>query len=76
MYVDTHNHKVHRFIMNMQLNLQHDLLRRCDHTLTAIALAPGLTEVVMFGGDTRTSQGSYRPVAETYLFTFGKLIRN
>ena len=55
----------------MQLTLPDDIQsKRCGHSVTAISLAPGVTEVTMFGGSS-----SHRPndcIAATTIISFGE----
>ena len=55
-----------------QITLPDDIQSaRCGHSVTAISLAPGLTEVTMFGGSSSTQ--SKDCIAATTIITFGEL---
>ena len=58
-----------------QLTLPDDNIpsTRRRHSVTAISLAPGLTEVTMFGGSTSVNDHSRIALALTTIMTFGEL---
>ena len=67
-------------IYTMQLTLPDDILStRWVHSVTAISLAPGLTEVTMFGGSNSPHHLVYEREAQstckaaTVVITFGEL---
>lgn len=48
---------------------------RAGHSLTALSVGPGLTEVLQFGGSPKGSMGSYETqpkMAETTILHFSK----
>ena len=57
--------------MYMQVTLSEDMQPRDLHTATAFSLAPGLTEVAMFGGSPKRVPGQPR-IAETTVLQFGE----
>lgn len=64
-------------IFVLQIILPESTLLRAGHSATSVVLAPGLTEVVVFGGcpecDYSTRYDLDEPkIAETVIYTFGK----
>ena len=59
----------------MQLTLPHNIQStRWGHSVTAISLAPGLTEVTMFGGSSSLhSNDCIAAAATTIILSFGEL---
>ena len=59
----------------LQLPLPDGVLPRAGHSITAVELAPGLTEVTFFGGvthyDPKKSLTDQPMVAETVVMSFG-----
>jgi hypothetical protein len=67
-----------KLILFLQIALPESTLLRGGHSATSVVLAPGLTEVVVFGGcpecDYSTRNDLDEPkIAETVIYSFGKL---
>ncbi len=54
---------------SMQVTPPESIESRCVHSTTATSLGPGLTEVLMFGGERKFKED---PIAETTILRFGE----
>ena len=55
---------------HLQVTPPESVRGRCDHSITATSLGPGLTEVLMFGGEVEGLSGDL--IAETIILRFGE----
>ena len=67
MYITHPSMSVHS--SHLQVTPPESVRGRCDHSITATSLGPGLTEVLMFGGQLKLLGA---PIAETTILRFGE----
>ena len=68
MYISHSSMSVHS--SHLQVTPPESVRGRLGHSITATSLGPGLTEVLMFGGQLKWPVGA--PIAETTILRFGE----
>ena len=68
MYITHPSMSVHS--SHLQVTPPESVRGRWGHSITATSLGPGLTEVLMFGGELKYAGGD--PIAETTILRFGE----
>ncbi len=60
------------YILYLQVTLPESMTPRFRHSITATSLGPGLTEVLMFGGNCKVQRDI---IAETTILRFGEQLQ-